>query len=235
MSNYGRIHEKLKNFIRKFYVNEIIRGSILFLALGMLYLLFTLFIEHSLWMGIAGRTVLFWLFVLTELALLLRFVALPLLKLLGLRKGISDAEASLIIGRHFKEVEDKLLNIIQLKSESDSTDLVEASIEQKSMELQPVPFRRAIELKANTRYLKYLFVPVFIALGIWLTGNKSFFTDSLNRVVHHNTVFLPPAPFGFEILNPKLETIEDQSFTLRFVTRGELEPETVSINYQGES
>ncbi len=235
MSNYSQIHEKLKRFIRKFYVNEIIRGSILFLALGLLYFLFTLFLEHSLWLGITGRTVLFWLFVLTELALLLRFVALPLLKLFGLKKGISDQEASMIIGRHFKEVEDKLLNIIQLKNEGESTDLVGASIEQKSAELHPVPFRRAIEIKANAKYLKYLFIPVFISLGIWLTGNQSFFTDSLNRVVHHKTAFLPPAPFGFEILNPALETVEDRDFKLRFVTRGEVEPETVSISYGGES
>ncbi len=235
MSNYSQIHEKLKGFIRKFYLNEIIRGSILFLALGLLYFLFTLFLEHSLWMGIAGRTALFWMFVLTELALLLRFVALPVMKLLGLKRGISEAEASQIIGRHFKEVEDKLLNIIQLKSGAENTDLVEASIEQKSAELHPVPFRRAIEIKANAKYLKYLFIPVFISLGIWFTGNQSFFTDSLNRVVHHKTAFLPPAPFGFEILNPSLETVEDRNFTLRFVTRGEVEPETVSISYGGES
>ena len=235
MSNYSEIHEKLKGFIRKFYLNEIIRGSILFLALGLLYFLFTLFLEHSLWLGIAGRTALFWMFVLTELALLLRFVALPVMKLLGLKRGISEAEASQIIGRHFKEVEDKLLNIIQLKSGGENTDLVEASIEQKSAELHPVPFRRAIEIKANAKYLKYLFIPVFISLGIWFTGNQSFFTDSLNRVVHHKTAFLPPAPFGFEILNPSLETVEDRDFTLRFVTRGEVEPETVSISYGGES
>ena len=235
MSNYSQIHEKLKNFIRKFYVNEIIRGSILFLALGLLYFLVTLFIEYTLWMGITGRTILFWLFVTTETLLLIRFVAIPFTKLLGLKKGISEAEASVIIGRHFKEVEDKLLNIIQLKGESSSTDLIEASIEQKAAQLRPVPFKRAIEIKANSKYLYYLLVPVLIAFGIWITGNKSFFTESLNRVVHHKTVFLPPAPFGFEIVNQDLQTVEDKSFTLRFITRGEVEPETVSIAYLGES
>ena len=235
MSNYRQIQEKLKNFTRKFYVNEIIRGSILFLSLGLLYFLITLFIEHALWMGVVGRTILFWLFIATELFLLIRFVAIPFLRLMGLRKGISEEEASVIIGRHFKEVEDRLLNVIQLKRDSGSTDLIEASIEQKSAELRPIPFRRAIEIKANARYLKYLVVPILIAAGIWITGNKSFFTESLNRVVHHNTVFIPPAPFGFEITNAALETIEDQSFTLRVVTRGDVEPESVRIRYSGES
>jgi hypothetical protein len=235
MSNYSQIHEKLRKFIRKFYVNEIIRGSILFLSLGLIYLLFTLFIEHALWLGTLGRTLLFWLFVLTELTLLIRFVAIPVLKLMGLKKGISDDEASRIIGRHFHEVEDKLLNIIQLKSENTSTDLLEAGIEQKAAELKPVPFRRAVEFQANLKYLKYLSLPLIVVLGIWLTGNKSFFTESLNRVVHHQTVFLPPAPFRFEIVNEDLRTIEDESFTLRFVTHGDVAPDVVSISYSGES
>ena len=235
MSNYSQIHEKLRKFIRKFYVNEIIRGSILFLSLGLIYLLFTLFIEHALWLGTLGRTLLFWLFVLTELTLLIRFVAIPVLKLMGLKKGISDDEASRIIGRHFHEVEDKLLNIIQLKSENTSTDLLEAGIEQKAAELKPVPFRRAVEFQANLKYLKYLSLPLIVVLGIWLTGNKSFFTESLNRVVHHQTVFLPPAPFRFEIVNEDLRTIEDESFTLRFVTQGDVAPDVVSISYSGES
>ena len=235
MSNYSQIHEKLRKFIRKFYVNEIIRGSILFLSLGLIYFLFTLFIEHALWLGTLGRTLLFWLFVLTELTLLIRFVAIPVLKLMGLKKGISDDEASRIIGRHFHEVEDKLLNIIQLKSENTSTDLLEAGIEQKAAELKPVPFRRAVEFQANLKYLKYLSLPLIVVLGIWLTGNKSFFTESLNRVVHHQTVFLPPAPFRFEIVNEDLRTIEDESFTLRFVTQGDVAPDVVSISYSGES
>lgn len=235
MSNYSQIHEKLGKFIRKFYVNEVIRGSILFLSLGLIYFLFTLFIEHALWLGTLGRTILFWLFVLTELFLLARFVAIPILKLMGLKKGISDDQASRIIGKHFHEVEDKLLNIIQLKGENASTDLLEASIEQKAAELKPVPFRRAVTFKANVKYLKYLSLPLLIGLGIWLTGNKSFFTDSLNRVVHHQTVFLPPAPFRFEIVNEELRTVEDDSFTLRFMTEGDIAPEVVSISYSGES
>ena len=59
---------------------------------------------------------------------------------------------------------DKLLNLLQLGREvrqgsvaSDeargvSHDLLLASIDQKSAELQPVPFRRAIDLGQNRRY-----------------------------------------------------------------------------------
>ena len=37
MSGYNKIKEKLLQFIRKYHVNELIKGSILFLSLGFLY------------------------------------------------------------------------------------------------------------------------------------------------------------------------------------------------------
>jgi len=170
-----------------------------------------------------------------ELILLFRFILIPIFKLIGIRKGISDAEASKIIGKHFTEVDDKLLNIIQLKSIDSKNELLVASIEQKSKELTPISFKKAVIFKSNTVYLKYLFVPLFIWFLVWITGNNSVFTQSLNRVVHHQTAFEAPAPFYFEIMNEQLETVENESFRLVFKTIGELVPENVRIVYGGNS
>ncbi len=61
-----------------------------------------------------ARTLLFWLFVIVELGLLIKFIVIPLAKLFKLQKGINYEDASKIIGRHFPEVNDKLLNVLQL-------------------------------------------------------------------------------------------------------------------------
>jgi len=160
---------------------------------------------------------------------------MPLFKLFGIRKGITDTEASKIIGRHFKEVDDKLLNILQLSSNKSDTDLLEASIEQKSKELKTVSFKGAVNFNKNRVHLKYLLLPFLIWFLIWITGNNSLLTQSLNRVVHHKTAFVPPAPFYFELINEKLETVEDQSYVLRFKTIGDLIPESIRIVYEGQS
>lgn len=235
MSNYIHIQDKLKGFIRKYYSNEMIKGSILFLAFGLLYLIFTLIVEYFLWLDPLSRTILFWVFIGIESGLLFWFILLPMLKLFGLRKGISEIEASKIIGKHFKEVDDKLLNILQLSGNKLETDLLEASIEQKSKDLETVAFKRAINFKKNGVHLKYLLFPVLIWMLIWVTGNNSVLTQSFNRVVHHKTAFLPPAPFYFEVLNETLETIEDKTYTLRFRTVGDLIPENIKIVYEGRS
>ncbi|MCP5809934.1 hypothetical protein NL321_27715, partial [Klebsiella pneumoniae] len=93
-----------------------------------------------------------------------RFIVLPLVKLFRMGKVISHAEAANIVGTHFAEVKDKLLNTLQLKEQAD-TDTgrrawIEASIEQRSRELSPVPFSAAIDLRKNTRYLRYALPPL---------------------------------------------------------------------------
>ena len=177
----------------------------MFLFFGMLYLCFPLGVEYFLLLEPFSRDVLFWLFVVIEFVFLFRFIFIPLFKLFGIRKGITDPEASKIIGIHFKEVDDKLLNILQLSNNRSDTDLLEARSEKKSKELKSVSFKRAVNFNKNRVHLKYLLLPFLLWFLIWITGNNSLLTQSLNRVVHHKTAFVPPAPFYFEVINEKKE------------------------------
>ena len=113
MEKQNIIYQKLELFIKKFYTNELIRGIILFIGLGLIYLFFTLFVEYFLWLKPTARTVLFYLFLIVELFLLGRFIFYPLAKLFKLQKGIDYQEASNIIGNHFTEVSDKLTNFLR--------------------------------------------------------------------------------------------------------------------------
>src|SRR5690606_36352163 len=140
LNNFATIQIKLEQFIKRYYTNELLKGAILFFAIGLLYLLVTLFIEYILWLNPTARTILFWTFIGVEVALFVKFIAIPWAKLFKLQKGIDYEEASKIIGKHFTEVNDKLLNVLQLKSNSEQSELLLASIEQKSAELQPIPF-----------------------------------------------------------------------------------------------
>ena len=115
LNGFKNIQLKLEGFIRKYYTNELIKGAILFFALGLLYFLTTLLIEHFLWLNESARTVLFWLFILVESALIIKFILLPIAKIFKLQKGINYEDASKIIGKHFPVVNDKLLNVLQLE------------------------------------------------------------------------------------------------------------------------
>ena len=234
MSDFTNIEYKLQQFSRKYYTNELIKGTILFLSLGLLYLLFTLFIEYFLWLKPTARTILFWGFILIESFLLVRFIGFPLFKLFGLQKGISFEEASKIIGDHFPEVKDKLLNVLQLKQSNNQSDLLLASIEQKSNELQPVPFTKAVNFNNNTKYLKFALIPIIIWLIILFTGANTKLNQSLQRVVNYRVAYAPPAPFTLSLTNNKLEVIQGKPLTIYVEAKGEVIPQEAKIFYDNQ-
>lgn len=234
MSEFENIQKKLHQFTQKYYTNELIKGTILFFSLGFLYFFFTLFLEYFLWLKPTARTILFWLFIVVEVFLLIRFIAIPIFKLIGFRKGISLEESSKIIGAHFPEVRDKLLNVLQLKENAQESDLILASINQKSAELQPIPFVKAVDFKENKKYLKYAIIPILVYVISLFTVSKGLLTESLERVVHHRTAYYPPAPFSFFLMNQSLEVIQGKPVTIVVKTVGEVIPNEAKIIFNNQ-
>ena len=116
--NYDLLLDKINVFIRKYHYNNLLRG-LLFLASGLLsaFIIITLS-EYFGNFNTIPRTILFYLFILMNLALLVWLVMPPLLAILRLGKTLSHNEAADIIGKHFTDVNDKLLNTLQLKQQA---------------------------------------------------------------------------------------------------------------------
>lgn len=235
MKEFNNIQRKLEGFYKKYYTNELIKGAILFSSLGLLYFLFTVYIEYFLWLEPISRTILFWLFIGVEAYLLFRFIITPIIHLVKFKVGLSEIQSSKIIGDYFPEVRDKLLNILQLKRENNETELILASIEQKAKELQPIPFTRAINFQKNVKYAKYLSIPVLIWIISLVSGTSKDLSNSFSRVVNYKTEYIPPAPFHFEFETEVLEVIQGKSFTLAVTTIGDLVPEEAKIFYNGQT
>ncbi len=235
MEKSNAIYDKLEQFINKFYTNELLRGTIFFVGLGLLYFIFTLFIEYFLWLKPMARTILFWMFIAVELFLLFRFILFPIFKLFKLQKGINFDDASNIIGNHFNEVGDKLTNFLQLSQDKNKSELLLASIDQKANSLQPIPFGNAINFGKNTKYLPLAVIPILFFLFFLLSGKGTILSQSFNRVVHFKQQFLPPAPFVFQVLNQNLQTEQNQDFLLKVKTIGNIVPENTMIFIGDES
>lgn len=235
MENKALIYQKLEAFIKKFYTNELIKGVLFFVGLGLLYLLFTLVIEYFLWLKPTGRTFLFWAFIAVELFLLVRFIVFPLSQLFKLKKGINYTEASVIIGNHFAEVNDKLTNFLQLSNDRNQSELLLASIEQKANSLKPIPFSNAVNFNRNKRFIPLALIPVLFFAFFYISGNSNLITDSFERVVHYQKQFAPPAPFEFVVLNKSLQTEQGNDFILQIKSEGKVVPENAMIFINDES
>lgn len=236
MNNYDLLLLKLDQFIRKYYKNQLLRGTIYALTtLSAAYLLFSV-LEYYGHFGKAVRGIFFFSFIALLLAVLTRYIVRPLFGLNRVGKVLSHKEASAIIGRHFPEVSDQLLNTLQLKELAGSNQagkaLIEASINQRSQKLSPIPFTQAVDFRSNVRYLRYLAVP-FLILFVILFANFRIVTDAPNRILHYDKHFEREAPFSFEIVNPDLKALQSQDFPLELKITGEELPSEVYIEVKG--
>lgn len=234
-NNYQLLIQKVDEFTRKFYVNQLIRGVIYTFALLLAAFLLINLLEYFAYFSTAVRSVLFFGFLGGSILLIARWIALPLLHYFRLGKIISHDKAAIIIGSHFSEVQDRLLNILHLQRQaagiSDAT-LIQASIDQKIAALKPVPFAAAINLKLNRRHLRYLVLPL-LALAFILFSSPNLIKDSTLRLIHHNEYFERQAPFQFAILNTPLQTIQYEDYELKVGVSGSILPDQVNIQING--
>ncbi len=234
LSAYQNILEKLNEFIRKHYTQKLIKGGLLFISLGVLFFLAVTGIEYFLWLNSTGRFILLLLFLATAFFLLFTYVLTPIFYLFKIKTGITAKDAAQMIGKHFPNVGDKLLNLLDLAENEEKSELLLASIEQRSQGLSPIPFTKAIDHKEALRYSKYILIPIVIVGLLYISGNWNSFFGSYDRVVNYDLAYEPPAPFRFELLSKELNVIESEPFTFQVTTKGEVRPESVYMVLDGK-
>lgn len=226
MNNYELLISKLDAFIRKYYANKLIKGILVFLTLFLLFILTITVSEYFLYMPAWLRTSIAVLFVAGAATALVAWIIVPATKMARLGKVISHEQAATIIGQHFPEVSDKLLNILQLKHNSDShtsKELIEASIDQKAKQLVTVPVVSAIDLSKNRKYLPYL-LPVLLVGIFLLVAAPNVFRDASERLLQPTKTFEKPAPFTFVLKNKDLRTTRNSDYTLSATSEGDVLP-----------
>ena len=235
--NYQLLIEKLDQFIRKFYVDHLIRGGLF--SLGLILLLFVGFnvLEYYCYFSTTIRKILFYSFMGVSALALYQWVLVPLFHFYRLGKVITHHQAANIIGNHFTDVKDKLLNILQLKQQSTNSaqaELIMASINQKSNEIKFVPFKAAIDLTENRKNLRFVLPPLFLLLGI-LAISPNIIRDATKRLFDNNTAYSRPAPFVFNVKKDSLTVVQFADFDLNVKVDGEALPNEMFIdidNYQ---
>lgn len=230
----NQLRKKLESFISKYYQNLLLKGVLYFVAASLLFFIIISAIEHFGNFGTSIRTFLFWLLITVNSVILWKWILVPLKGLYRIGKSLTHQEAADIIGKHFSEVQDKLLNLLQLTELSaEDNDLIHASIQQKSKALSPVFFSNAINFSENKRYLKYTLFPIGILIFLFFSGNKNVVTESSARILSHNTHFEPRAPFQFVIKNNNLHGVKGDDFHLFVKCEGAEIPTTVYVSVEG--
>ncbi|WP_316750303.1 DUF4175 family protein [Pedobacter gandavensis] len=232
-SNYELLISKVNEFTQKFYLNKLLRGSI-YAATFLLALYLLLFVlVYYTQPGVSMKTLLFFSSIAVSALAIGFWVVKPALSYFKLRKNLSIEQAAALIGDHFFNVKDKLLNTLQLKALADKNpehnQLIMAGIDQKINDLKPIPFSSAIRLNENKKYLRYSLFPLSIILLIAIIA-PAILKEGTSSFVQYNREILPKAPFNFELLNKKLICAQGDDLTLKLKISGNELPQEVYLS-----
>jgi hypothetical protein len=231
------LKRKLNKFIQKYYLNKLTKGTMYTVGLGLVYTLVVSLAEYYGRFSGSVRLSLLIALIIGIGAITINYILRPLFGLMRLGKHLSYREAAKLVGKHFPEVDDRVLNTIELGEMSRETNsLVAASIEQKLQGFKAIPFNRAINLKENIRYWPVLVIPVLIFATLAITGQFKVVAEGSKRIVEYNKEFKEVAPFSFVLLNESLSGEEGESYTVRLGFEGESIPasaEFVGTNTRG--
>lgn len=234
-TNQAYINEKVREFVRKFYLNKLLRGALLFLLITLLVFIIYAVLEYFSYFNSTVRSVLFFSYLALFTATLIAYIIIPLAKICGLGKQLSKEQIADIIGKHFPEIDDKLLNVFQLEKmleEGDckSTELLAAAIDTKIDHIRPFPFTKAINFKKTAHFGRWALIPVLL-FAVILTTKSEIFTQSSERIIHYDQTYEKPAPYSFEVQNAELSTFQNEEFVLRVKVSGDETPQKVFIAF----
>jgi len=199
MATIDILRKRLDQFIRKYYLFRLVKGSLIWSGLSLLTFLSYLVLENWGRFSMGTRAFMFWSFVVLFLIWLVTYVLIPLLRMLKLVRGMSYQDAAVILDSLDQGLWDKILNTLTL-SEQDlqNSDLIAAAISQKVELLAPYKFQTAVRWGDLKKVLPLLLFPVLILVGLILWDSASI-VDSGRRLVNYNQEFKPPAPFSFKL------------------------------------
>ncbi len=230
--NYTLLIEKLDQFIRKYYLNQLIRGALYSISLLLVLFLVVNILEYFYYFDTTGRKALFYSFLAISFSALAFWVIRPIMSFFKLGTIISHRQAAQIIGNHFENVKDKLLNILQLRDQAEGLNdkpLIMASVNQKTEDIKLVPFKSAINLNQNRRYfVLYALPPFLVFIGVLLTA-PNIIKEGTNRLINNNIEFEKPAPFSFVVDQENLKVPQYDDFKLNVEVNGDQYPDEVFI------
>ncbi|MCQ2279399.1 MAG: hypothetical protein MJZ49_01185 [Bacteroidales bacterium] len=232
-NNQEFIKQKIKEFVHKYYLNKLLRGALLFIIITLMVFITYTLLEYFSYFNTTVRSILFYSYLAVFAATFVFYVAIPLLKIFGIGKQLTATQIASIIGKHFPEIDDKLLNLFQLEAMKEagdckSAELLSAAIDTKIEKIKPFPFVKAINFQHTRKYAKWALIPVLLFVVIFSVRSE-IFTQSTERIVNHDKFYVKPAPYSFTVQNKKLSTFQNEDFVLNVKVNGKETPNAVYI------
>ena len=233
--NYEQLVSKLEMFRKKYYQFLFVKGILLYFSFLFVCISIISVVEYFLYLPVLLRGLFVVVFLFFSFFFLFKWVLKPFFKWIGISRSLTNKEFSILIQRHFPEIEDQLINILELaEDEGNINALLQAGIDQKIQNISHYQFTDAIEFK-KLRVLFFTFsfaVVLILSVGYFLPG---LYKESFSRFIHFQQEFFKPVPYRL-ILDEDLLTVKrGNPLDLKVFCEGYEVPDILYITISGKN
>ncbi len=231
---------ELKKRLKKFYILDRCRESINFILILItsfsILVLFILALESFGKFSSPVRTFLFYGLISLLSVNLLLIIFTIVRNSLKVRE-INYLRIAKTIGKHFDEIKDQLINVLQLKEEGNnfySSQLIEGEFEKVYTKTKGINFNSIIDFSITIRLLKIAVISIFITfLSILFLPQLNY---ALYRIINHEKNFSPPPKFYFLISPGNKEITKGDNVIIKIKTAGQSPGEIfISLKFDDET
>lgn len=180
------------------------------------------------------RSIFFFFLIISFMGLLGRLVFFPLLKSYFNFAKHDHLKTAAKIGNKFHEIKDELTNALQLvneKSGSYSSQLVDAAFERVYKRSQNINFTDAVDFNSTKKYLRTSLITLGAAIFIFIVFPG--LSSAAYRIINYNKIFTPPQKFIFEIKPGNAEITKGDNIAIVVKTIGE-QPSEIILSTKSE-
>jgi len=199
-------------------------SSLLFGTVTVLVVAAALLLEVAFRLNTTGRTLLFIAAVFVFGGVFTWHVARPLFRSLGLLRSADDYSLAVLIGSHFPQIHDRLLNLLQLHRELESgkslysPELIDASFQDLGQNVSGLDFATSIDSSGIKRSAR-LFSAAMLGSFILVIASPSQFSEALSRIIHFRTAFAVPSEYTFDVSPGNADVTKGQDIQIAIRVR----------------
>lgn len=227
------IKEQLQRYRRKYHRVELIRGIFLWLSVALLTTAVLALGEYFLYLGSTVKTILLILWSAVLLYFLWSLILRPLLAISTGWNSISNREIAIRIGNDNAGVEDKLLNYLELESDSTlNPEYLQKIIAQRTKDLERENFLTSIDTSRWIRAAWWAGVPTVVLFTYGIFAGQSL-KEGSSRFFDYRTAYIPKAPFEFISKNEWVVDKGDE-LVIHLELKGDRIPSSANVIIDGE-
>lgn len=230
---------RLAEVRRKENIAALLKGGAFSGAVFIAALAAALLLEHVLHAGVTVRSVIFWLLSAVAAGLFVRRMAVPLGRLTGLLANERDSVTAGKLGAAFSGIRDRLLNVLQLIADRDTTtlsspQLIDAALDDFRRDIAGTDLTAMVSYAGSRRMGRTLVVAAS-TLAILIVLFPTAFLGAAHRLIHHSEAFTVPPPFRFIVEPGDREVIKGGAVPVRVRVEGaSLAEITLSVQPEGQ-